>query len=838
MNFNLSNKIKHRLAVILAIVAAVIFALCPLFGSVACVSHADGAGNFALTETTLGIGGGGAVFTPEISPFNSNDMAVSADMGGVYISHSAGERWSRKNLNGQVLTAYFDPTRENVVYAGGSGLYRSVDNGDNFELFFPRKDDLTASLNGGENNLRYLYTNSGLYPTEKAVKDVLVNPNDADNVFILTFSAASSGRDGAIFQTRDNGKTFEKIISYTLAKRSNANILFELNKLLYQKESNTLYFATAEGVYFYDSAAKKAEKVYSSNSGIVDIVTVVENGKTQFIVVENNSQTAGCKTRVFYTQNFTVIEDITQEIVAGLPRTIVSGDKQTSYSWSFSYLDATSTQNVYLSQASYAEDTGVYAYGIEGVLHYDGNGGEWLYGNNPAIENNAKNQMSLKNRGWSDGNYKSYGIAVSKQPGRENTVLYSTVTGVYYSPDGKDFYQRYCRVINEDGSVKYATNGLDEQTTYGIVYDPFDKNNVFILNTDLGLIRSEDGGSSWQRANGGVPFSGSLNSYDMVFDPRKEGVAYSLWSNRHDVPYSPANETGKSGAFLYSSDGGKSWNAQYSSGIPADATPVKMSVVFPDDKNADATIYVATFNRGFFVSYNSGKTFEQLNGGITPVEYNQSNSFILGCDIEAKDGRVFALTARSGYNGAIQPGEVFELKNGVWQKIALPDGVDNPRDIYYNDQTLYISCTANRKNFTASGFTNYAGGVYAYKDGQTSLIFDDSVSATGVQTDTRGTIFISDINGNIYRKEAGGEYEKIYEKFHTLSKGIQLIGDDGIYLSTLGGGLLKLEGLSNLYSEPKGSGVNLFLCVGLPVAAAAATAAVVTIIIFTRKKKR
>lgn len=328
--------------------------------------------------------------------------------------------------------------------------------------------------------------------------------------------------------------------------------------------------------------------------------------------------------------------------------------------------------------------------------------------------------------------------------------------------------------------------------------DPFNKDNVFILNTDLGLIRSEDGGNTWQRALNGVPSNVTLNSYDMVFDPRNEGVAYSLWSNRHDAPYSAWDVLNKSGRFLYSSDGGKSWDASYSAGIPSDAIPVKMSVVFPADKNADAVIYVATFNRGFFVSYDSGKTFAALNNGITPVEYNASDSLILGCDIEAKDGRVFALTAKSSYNGATQPGEVFELKEGVWRKIALPDGVNNPRDIYFSGETLYISCTTNSKYINSTEFYNYAGGVYAYKDGQTSLIFDDGISVAGVQTDSKGVMYLSDINGNIYRKAEGGDYVKIYELYHSISKGVQLENDDVLYLPTLGGGLLKLEGLQNL----------------------------------------
>ena len=49
-----------------------------------------------LKATQIGIGGGGALFFPAISPFNSNEMLVVSDMGGIYTSHNKGENWNRK----------------------------------------------------------------------------------------------------------------------------------------------------------------------------------------------------------------------------------------------------------------------------------------------------------------------------------------------------------------------------------------------------------------------------------------------------------------------------------------------------------------------------------------------------------------------------------------------------------------------------------------------------------------------------------------------------------------------------------------------------------------------
>ena len=147
----------------------------------------------------------------------------------------------------------------------------------------------------------------------------------------------------------------------------------------------------------------------------------------------------------------------------------------------------------------------------------------------------------------------------------------------------------------------------------------------------------------------------------------------------------------------------------------------------------------------------------------------------------------------------MQSGEVFELKDDRWEKIELPDKVEIPRDIYYSDGTLYISATVVR-TWDPKGGVDYGsagGGIYAYRDGRAEQIFDEKISVAGVQIDSRGVLYASDVNGNIYRK-AAGDYEKIYSLYHSISKGVQLINDDELCLPTLGGGLLKLTGLKSL----------------------------------------
>ncbi|MDE6411966.1 MAG: hypothetical protein K2L02_05485 [Clostridia bacterium] len=750
----------------------------------------------SLKATVLGIGGGGMLHSPSISPFDEKTMMVIPDMGGIYVSHNTGVDWTRKNLQGLVQKSYFDPNREGVVYVGGSGLYRSTDNGDTFQLIFPKEEEIIERRNSDETMMQYLFT-SGNYPTYKQVKDILVNPNDSDNIFVLTFY----GKDGTVFESKNNGESFQEIFSYT-KKTYQGNLWLSYNALSYQKETDTLYYSTDEGVFQFDRNEGKCNEVYHSELGIVNMDYFQENGTTYFTVIEKTTGLEKFDTKVFYTTDFTSEHtvDISSKIVTGLQDTFdANGYTGVTYKWKFEYIAADSLNNIYVTQNSYS-DNSKYLYYIAGIIRFNGESSKWLYGN--PYKNHSTD--ALAGKGWIDGNISAYGIALSKTA--KNAILYTTLCGVYYSPDSEYFYQRYCHTVKDGNVTKYYTNGIDEQTTYGVRVNPFNKENLLLLNTDLGLIRSEDGGATWTRALTGVKSAWTNTVYDAEFDQRRENVVYSVWSGRHDMPYSPGNETdGRAGGFAISNDAGKTWNSDYSTGLPETAIPVKMSIVYPQNREDDLTIYVATMNHGFYVSYDTGKHFTEINDGIESVSYKEGEryQYILAEDIEAKDDRVFGCTARSTYNGGVQAGEVFELKNNRWEKIELPQDVQTPRDIYYHDGTLYVSATVVRTWSPHNGvdYGSVGGGLYACKDGQVNQIFDKNISVTGVQIDSKGVMYVSDTNGNIYRKAEGGDYVKIYGNYHSISKGVQLESDNVLYLPTMGGGLLKLEGLESLQEK-------------------------------------
>lgn len=89
--------------------------------------------------TSLGLSGGGGMFTPAISPADPKLLLVNCDMSGVYRSKNAGESWQWINRSQPLLWPKdfdVDPRDSQTVYLGASdasnaegGLYKTTDGG-------------------------------------------------------------------------------------------------------------------------------------------------------------------------------------------------------------------------------------------------------------------------------------------------------------------------------------------------------------------------------------------------------------------------------------------------------------------------------------------------------------------------------------------------------------------------------------------------------------------------------------------------------------------------------------------------------------------------------------
>src|SRR5262249_15412437 len=98
----------------------------------------------------IGLSGGGAMFTPAISPIDPNRMMLNCDMSAAYLSDDGGLHW-RMIHHAQLRSSTqcrpaFHPTDPRVIYAadGGTGLKVSRDGGQHWQPL----GDLSADLRG------------------------------------------------------------------------------------------------------------------------------------------------------------------------------------------------------------------------------------------------------------------------------------------------------------------------------------------------------------------------------------------------------------------------------------------------------------------------------------------------------------------------------------------------------------------------------------------------------------------------------------------------------------------------------------------------------------------
>src|ERR1700757_1162394 len=102
-------------------------------------AFADRPGDFRV----IGPGGGGAMFNPTVSPHDPNTVLISCDMTGSYITHDGGESGRMFNLRGTVRFFVFAPRDPKVMYAQATGLWRSEDAGETWNLIYPKPGNVS-----------------------------------------------------------------------------------------------------------------------------------------------------------------------------------------------------------------------------------------------------------------------------------------------------------------------------------------------------------------------------------------------------------------------------------------------------------------------------------------------------------------------------------------------------------------------------------------------------------------------------------------------------------------------------------------------------------------------
>lgn len=368
---------------------------------------------------------------------------------------------------------------------------------------------------------------------------------------------------------------------------------------------------------------------------------------------------------------------------------------------------------------------------------------------------------------------------------------------------------------NDNGDGTFTSTGLDVTTTYGVHFDPFDKQHIGISYTDIGYHHSYDGGKSWARAATGVPIAWVNTCYWLAFDPQVKGKVWSVWSYLHDFPrgkmtVNPQWRSTGVGGVCISEDGGKTWKPSIE-GMGSDS-PATCIVLDPKSKPGNRTLYVTVYSKGVFKSTDDGKTWTLKNKGIDAL----TGAFELTL---APNGALYLTVAPTPKHefsekpGDFWSGAVYRSTDGAetWTKLKVTEGnlFPNGLDVDpHNPKRIYLGCWSNiglgdlyggspvlRDIPQANRTINMPGGVFLSEDSGDTwklIFFDDRQYIYDVTVDPyhKGRVYACTFHKGAYRSD---DYGKTWKKLkgYDFYWGHRVIIDENdhekVFITTFGG---------------------------------------------------
>jgi photosystem II stability/assembly factor-like uncharacterized protein len=381
-------------------------------------------------------------------------------------------------------------------------------------------------------------------------------------------------------------------------------------------------------------------------------------------------------------------------------------------------------------------------------------------------------------------------MAVSEQ---DSDLVYSTDYGrVLRTADGGKSWQAVYSTRRDDGT--FTTRGLENTTNYGVHFDPFDPQRMFISYTDIGPFRSENGGQSWVPSKDGIPAKWRNTTYWMVFDPAVRGRMWAATSGQHDLP-EPKTWRKKSpgaweGGICVSEDGGKTWRPSNAGMPPAATTHILLD---PNSPPESRVLYVAAMGHGVYKSTDAGKTWALKNSGIPGKE---PFAYRLTLDPAGTLYLVIARRSTDGSFGNDEDGALLRSTDGAehWTRITLPSGVNGPRGLAVdakNPKRLYLAAWGRNLPHQLQG-----GGIYVSEDGgkswKASWTRDQHVYDISVDPRRPEIVYAAGYESAIWRSADRARSWKRIPGFNFKWTN-RIIPDplheDLIYITTFGGGV-------------------------------------------------
>ncbi|MBL7700552.1 MAG: hypothetical protein JNK79_20500 [Chitinophagaceae bacterium] len=724
---------------------------------------------------TVGYGGGGAMFYPEVSAFDPDFAFVSCDMTGSYVTYNGGKSWRMFNLHSPVDYYVFDPNDENTVYANSIGLFKSTDKGKTWNLFYPSPDEVTGVVSKGD------HAQERLIAKDQTLRDVQafsMAPWDSKEMY----AAISIDKKVALYTSEDGGSSWNK--KYDLHQPAKNIFINPADKSVVITHNGGVSAVKNDKIVYHKSP-KEVNQLTHYTAGYDKVqkkfVIYAIAGKSYF---DPNGTASG----IYYSEDGGASW---QNRERGLT---AYNEGSQSPEWRTIATSSNNPSVVYVSYRNIRTNDDVSFIGVAKSADF---GKTWTLvwkdsikksGNVPSV--NFEKEWINERFGptWGEN---PFSIGVSPV---NPDILYATDFGrTVKTSDGGVTWQQVYTNETENG---WTSRGLEVTTGYQIVNDPFDKNRFYMCNTDIGLMASEDGGKSWRSVthNNGVPRKWQNSTYWLAPDPDVKGKLWAAMTDVHDLPrpkmFRVRGVKNYRGGIMISEDSGKSWK-EMSVGIGEGA----MTHVLLDPKSDKSarTLYACAFGKGVYKSIDGGKTWVQKNKGI-----DGSEPFAWRITRRKTDGVLFLVVNRRSEDGSIgnaEDGALYRSDDDAesWKKIALPSGTNGPMSLMANDGRLILSAWGRS---TPGKFTpDTGGGIFISKDDGTSWtnVLHRDQHIHDITYDPRnGVYYACGFNGSAYRSEDRGETWKRI-KGYNFKWGKRVDPDpsdpEKVYVITFGGGL-------------------------------------------------
>ena len=505
-----------------------------------------------LAFENRGIGGGGALFSPSISPHDANQVFMSCDMTELFYSENGGGNWDFYASDD--LTAF---QNSRVQFTSDPNILYVLAMTFREEYTFPMQ-----SQDGGQT------WNTITDPTGGEALYLFANPNNTQDLLVSTW--------GQLYYSDNGGSTWNLAYNDSNYNLHVAGVFWD---------GNAVYLGSNYGLLISSNGGQSFQ--LDSNPGLP--------GNTGF------STFGGARADDVLTlygvglHEADLYPTVQAWEISGYLAMYKRQMDQGVGSWE--NIGASLPGNIDFYQVALAGNTPDVAY-IAGtdnsnsypVVYKTTNGGaSWS-----AVFQTQNNQNI--ETGWSgyqgdeDWWYGEYPLGFTVSWSDANQVALTDFGFIHRSTDGgMNWQQGYVQADDAHPAGAstpkeeiYQGNGLENTSAWWMHWT--DPQTIFSAYTDIGGMTSPDGGLHWTFSKVNRTYNSTYQFIESV-----DGILYAATSSVHDLYQSTyltdASINGGTGSILYSPDEGNTWNTLHNFGHPV----VSMAI----DPNDPQTMYAA-----------------------------------------------------------------------------------------------------------------------------------------------------------------------------------------------------------------------------------------------------